>query len=102
MSTETLPAEAESPIAAIYGRSEVDEAETERLPIGRPVIAVAILAAVGEIAAVANCGPGPRTAGGRSKRRAKRISRTSAGIEKTTVNAIPANMALISSHLTVR
>jgi hypothetical protein len=50
----------------------------------------------------ANYGPGPRTAGGRSKRRAKRISRTSPGIEKTTVNAIPANMALISSHLTAQ
>ena len=38
------------------------------------------------------------TAGERSKRRANRISRTNAGIEKTTVNAIPAYMALISSH----
>jgi hypothetical protein len=49
----------------------------------------------------ANCGPG-RTAAGDSHRRAKRISRTSAGIEKTTVNATPANMALISFLLIER
>jgi hypothetical protein len=49
----------------------------------------------------ANCGPG-RTAAGDSYRRAKRISRTSAGIEKTRVNATPANMALISFLLIER
>jgi hypothetical protein len=39
---------------------------------------------------------------GDSYRRAKRISRTSAGIEKTTVNATPANIALISFLLIER
>jgi hypothetical protein len=39
---------------------------------------------------------------GDSYRRTKRISRTSAGIEKTTVNATPANMALISFLLIER